>query len=149
MINMQDQKKADLDLETEIQIELKSVIEVINFLYSSWKNGEKRCCWENLCFCLRACQLSSLPSSIFATTALITAFQVRHLLPAFLSLHLETQRLASKRALDRIHQPDQHPLENASSALLPSVLLAIIFIQPQMTFSLDHRTCTKYVATPY
>lgn len=91
-------------------------------------------------FCLLACQLSSLPSSISPTTP-IAAFPVRHLPPCFSSLLLETQRLASKRALERIYQPDQYPLENAPSALLPSVLLAIIFIQPRMAFGVDHRTC--------
>lgn len=91
-------------------------------------------------FCLLACQLSSLPSSVSPTTP-VAVFPLRHLPPCFSSLLLETQRLASNRVLERIHQPDQYPLENASSVLLPSVLLAIIFIQPRMAFGVDHRTC--------
>lgn len=75
-------------------------------------------------FCLLAGQLSSLPLSVSPTTP-IAVFPVRHLPLCFSSLLLETQCLASKRALGRIHQPGQYPLENASSALL-----AIIFIQP-------------------
>lgn len=91
-------------------------------------------------FCLLACQLSSLPSSVSPTTP-TAVFPVRHLPPCFSSSLLETRRLASKTALERIHQPDQYSLENASSALLPSVLLCIVFIQLRMPFGGDHRTC--------
>lgn len=91
-------------------------------------------------FCLLACQLSSLPSSVSPTT-LIAVFPVRHLPPCFSSSLLETQCLASKSALERIHQLDQYSLENASSALLPSVLLCIVFIQLRMPFGGDRRTC--------
>lgn len=91
-------------------------------------------------FCLLACQLSSLPSSVSPTTP-VAALPVRHLPPCFSSPLLETQRLASKRALERIHQPDQYSPENASTVLLPSVLLALLLIQLQMPFGGDHRTC--------
>lgn len=49
--------------------------------------------------------------------------------------------LASKEALERIHQPDQYSLEDASSMLLCSALLTIISIQPQIAFTVDHKTC--------
>lgn len=91
------------------------------------------------------------PSSVSPTTP-IAMFPGRHLPPCFSSLLLETPCLASKRVLERIHQPDQYPLENASSALLPSVLLAImsnregghdrLWCELQDLFS-------KYAAKPY
>lgn len=57
------------------------------------------------------------------------------------SLLLETHRLASKRAQERIHQPDEYTLENVASMLLHFLLLSIMFIKPQMAFGVDHRAC--------
>lgn len=117
----------------ELQIELKKVWwKPIIYFTRHEKNGVL---FTEFMFCLLACKLSSLPSAVSPATP-IAVFPVRHLPLCFSSLLLETQCLASKRVLDRIHQPDQYPLENASSALL-----AIIFIQPWMAFGVDHRTC--------
>lgn len=107
-------------------------MEANNILHSLWKNGGLL---TGFMFCLLAGQLSSLPPSVSPTTP-IAVFPVWHLPLCFSSLLLETECLASKRALGRIHQPGQYPLENASSALL-----AIIFIQPWMAFGTDQRTC--------
>lgn len=132
-------KAGDPDLEFELQIELKIVfgeIEANNTLQSWWKNKNKMsCCWQtSCCVCWRVlppCRLSSLLSSNRSSlsaspTTTLTLFLLQH--PQHTHTHtysslflMETHSLASKGALEWIHQPDSYPLENGSSVLLRSV----------------------------
>lgn len=51
--------------------------------------------------------------------------------------------MASKGAVERIHQPACYSQENASSVLLCSAPLTVTSTQPQIAFTVDHRVCLQ------